>query len=153
MFPPLAVTQSLHQGKQRERPRSRLEALRYPRTHTFLFSITSGRVIYAFPASKTLLIISLEYPNITLNANLPVLNVGNRENPSYLPAEVCIVLPGQTIKRRLSPDQTQQMITFACRKPWGNAESVVGDGKQVLGLNQSSNAISVSSSDFKHDAL
>lgn len=46
-------------------------------------------------------------------------------------------MPGQTIKRRLSPAQTQEMITFACRKPWENGESIVGDGKEVLGLNPS----------------
>jgi eukaryotic translation initiation factor 2C len=80
-----------------------------------------------------------------LKENLPVVNVGNRENPSYLPAEVCVVLPGQTINRRLSPDQTQQMITFACRKPWENGNSIVGDGKAVLGLNPSPNSILVSS--------
>ena len=85
----------------------------------------------------------LEYPQITLNERAPVVNVGNRENPSYLPAEVCVVLPGQTIKRRLSPEQTQSMITFACRQPWANADSIVGDGKAVLGLN-SSNAVLVS---------
>lgn len=76
----------------------------------------------------------IKYPLIELSPSNPVVNVGNRENPSYLPAEVCLVLPGQTIKRRLSPDQTSQMITFACRKPWENANSIVGDGKSVLGL-------------------
>ena len=78
-----------------------------------------------------------KYPQINLNPDLPVVNVGNRDHPSFLPAEVCMVQPGQTIKRRLSPDQTQQMITFACRKPWENGNSIVKDGKDVLGLNQS----------------
>jgi eukaryotic translation initiation factor 2C len=75
---------------------------------------------------------------------MPVVNVGNRENPNYLPAEVCVVLPGQTIKRRLSPDQTAEMIRFACRKPWENGNSIVGDGKAVLGLNPNQNAVLVS---------
>jgi eukaryotic translation initiation factor 2C len=44
----------------------------------------------------------------------------------------------------LSPDQTQNMITFACRKPWENGNSIIGDGKAVLGLNPLANAISVS---------
>jgi hypothetical protein len=81
---------------------------------------------------------------------MPVVNVGNRQNPSYLPAEVCVVLPGQTIKRRLSPDQTANMITFACRKPWENGNSIIGDGKTVLGLNTNQNAIlaSIASSYF-----
>ncbi|KAF4626624.1 hypothetical protein G7Y89_g11532 [Cudoniella acicularis] len=78
-----------------------------------------------------------KYPQFNLNERLPVINIGNREHPSYLPAEVCVVQPGQTIKRRLSPEQTQAMITFACRKPWENGDSIVGDGRAVLGLNNS----------------
>jgi eukaryotic translation initiation factor 2C len=87
----------------------------------------------------------LEYPSIILNERNPVVNVGNQEHPSYLPAEVCVIQPGQTIKRRLSPEQTQQMITFACRKPWENANSIVGDGKVVLWLNPSTTSLLVSS--------
>ena len=77
---------------------------------------------------------------------LPVVNVGNRENPSYLPAEVCVALPGQTIKRRLSPDQTAEMIKFACRKPSENGNSIVVDGKVVLALNPGQNPVLVSKS-------
>jgi eukaryotic translation initiation factor 2C len=88
--------------------------------------------------------ICTEYPNIKLDDRHPVVNVGNQENPSYLPAEVCIVQPGQTIKRRLSPEQTQQMITFACRKPWENANSIVDDGRAVLGLNSTATSVLVS---------
>lgn len=73
-----------------------------------------------------------------------MVNVGNKENPSYLPAEVCHILPGQTIKRRLSPEQTAQMILAACRKPWENANSIIGDGRNVLGLNQAVKSIAVS---------
>lgn len=83
-----------------------------------------------------------------MNGSAPVLNVGNRENPNYLPAEVCQVLPGQTIKRRLSPEQTQAMITFACRKPFENADSIIGDGKAVLGLNPTANSIAVYATSF-----
>ena len=80
-----------------------------------------------------------------LNPDLPVVNVGNRENPSYLPAEVCDVLPAQTIKRRLSPDQSQKMIEFACRKPYENAQHIITDGRAILGLDQNDNPILVSS--------
>jgi hypothetical protein len=105
-------------------------------------SIISGKVgILIFRGRLTNKLI--EYPNIQLNDRSPVINVGNRENPSYLPSEVCQILPGQTIKRRLSPEQTQNMITFACRKPWENGESVVRDGKSVLGLNPAQNSVLV----------
>jgi hypothetical protein len=68
-----------------------------------------------------------------LDDRLPVVNVGNGDHPMYLPAEVCEILPGQTIKRKLSPDETANMILFACRKPYENANSIIGDGKAVLG--------------------
>lgn len=86
-----------------------------------------------------MLILPLEYPNIQLNDQHPVVNVGSVDRPSYLPAEVCTVIPGQVIKRRLSPDQTQRLITFACRKPWENGDSIISDGKATLGLNPSAN--------------
>lgn len=82
-----------------------------------------------------------KYPNFQLDQRNPVVNVGNREHPSYLPAEVCVALPGQTIKRRLSPDQTQKMISFACRRPYDNGNSIVSAGKTVLGLNAQANAM------------
>ncbi len=68
-----------------------------------------------------------------------MVNVGNQENPSYLPAEVCVILPGQTIKQKLSSDQTSKMIKFACRRPAENGRSIVGDGKAVLGLSPGQN--------------
>ncbi|KAL2075619.1 hypothetical protein VTL71DRAFT_562 [Oculimacula yallundae] len=80
------------------------------------------------------------YPQFKLDPRNPVVNVGNKENPNYLPAEVCQVLSGQPVKRRLSPDQTAEMIKFACRKPYENADSIIGDGRNVLGLNAQSGA-------------
>jgi len=73
-----------------------------------------------------------------------VINVGSNEKPSYLPAEVCRVVEGQQIKRKLSGEQTSEMIKFACRSPWENANSIVGDGKGLLGLNPPANAALVS---------
>jgi hypothetical protein len=84
-----------------------------------------------------------EYPQIQVNDRNPVVNVGNDKNPNYLPAEACVMMAGQTVKRRLSPEQTQSMITFACRKPWENANSIIGDGRAVLGLDPNANAITV----------
>jgi PAZ domain len=60
--------------------------------------------------------------NITITErNLPVVNVVNRQNPRYLPAQVCHVLPGQPSRSKLSSGQTQKMIRFAVRKPVENA--------------------------------
>jgi eukaryotic translation initiation factor 2C len=73
-----------------------------------------------------------------------VVNVGNLQNPIYLPAEVCDVLPGQPSNAKLSPKQTSEMIKFAVRKPADNAESIVTKGVQVIGVSPQLNACLVS---------
>ncbi|KAK1962279.1 Piwi-domain-containing protein [Colletotrichum sublineola] len=75
------------------------------------------------------------------NPDIPVVNAGTRERPTYLPPEVCVVLPGQTAKSRLNPGQTQQMIRFAVRKPWENATSIVQEGLKTAGLSPQSNSL------------
>jgi eukaryotic translation initiation factor 2C len=72
-----------------------------------------------------------------------VVNVGTRENPVYLPAEVCEVMPGQNAKTKLDPTQTQQMIKFAVRRPWENATSIVDEGLQTAGLSVQTNILLV----------
>ena len=74
--------------------------------------------------------------NITIaNPEVPVLNVGTKENPSYLPAQVCEVLPGQAASAKLSSGQTDQIRGFAVRRPNENEESIVASGPRLLGLN------------------
>lgn len=82
--------------------------------------------------------------NITCSDDYPVINVGTDKNPSYLPAEVCIVLPGQSAMAKLSGDQTRNMIRFAVRGPWLNAESIVNDGLLTGGLSTQTNPLLVS---------
>ncbi|MCJ1392530.1 hypothetical protein MMC18_005398 [Xylographa bjoerkii] len=76
----------------------------------------------------------LKQYNLKVNPQLPVVNVGNKANPSYLPADVCMVLPGQPADAKLTPDQTANMITFAVRNPKANATSIVGRGLASLGF-------------------
>lgn len=84
--------------------------------------------------------------NIRTNPDLPVINVGNTENPTYLPADVCSVVPGQPCGTKLTPGQTQQMIRFAVRQPVENEKSIVTKGAQILGLQSSTtNAVLVCS--------
>ncbi|KAH7112376.1 RNA interference and gene silencing protein, partial [Dactylonectria macrodidyma] len=68
------------------------------------------------------------------DSHLPVVNVGNRGNPTYLPAEVCYVVPGQPANTKLDPKQTEQMIRFAVRKPWENATFITKQGLETVGL-------------------
>ncbi|KAI1080743.1 Piwi-domain-containing protein [Whalleya microplaca] len=80
--------------------------------------------------------------NITLKqTHLPVVNVGTRDNPTYLPPEVCQVLPGQSARAKLDPGQTQHMIRFAVRKPFENATAIVQKGLSTAGLTASSNPL------------
>ncbi|KAJ9381429.1 hypothetical protein DTO063F5_6175 [Paecilomyces variotii] len=72
--------------------------------------------------------------NIQTDANIPVVNVGTPNDPKYLPAEVCQVIPGQPSKAKLTPEQTRGMINFAVRKPAENAKSIVTKGASVLGV-------------------
>jgi eukaryotic translation initiation factor 2C len=88
---------------------------------------------------------SLEY-NITVDPSLPVVNVGTREKPVYLPTDVCEVEAGQPVKNKLSPRQTQNMLNFAVkdRMPAQNAQSIVTKGVGVLGIGQPLNSTLVS---------
>ena len=70
----------------------------------------------------------------------------------YLPAEVCIVVPGQASKAKLDARQTQQMILHAVRKPWENAASIVNQGIQTVGLDEKSNILMVRLSEGCHSA-
>jgi eukaryotic translation initiation factor 2C len=72
-----------------------------------------------------------------------VINCNDAKNPMYLPAEVCIVVPGQPYGSKLSPAQTQQMINYAVRKPWDNASSILNQGIATVGLDVNTNAIMV----------
>ncbi|OBT77828.1 hypothetical protein VF21_03237 [Pseudogymnoascus sp. 05NY08] len=92
-----------------------------------------GRYITVFDFFKT------QYKK-QLNAAFPVMNVGTRANPMYLPVDCCKVIPGQSSMKKLDPDQTATMIRFACRKPHLNAQSITSDGLAILGFNANSNS-------------
>ncbi|KAL6691521.1 Piwi domain-containing protein [Trichoderma pleuroticola] len=79
------------------------------------------------------------------DTRLPVINVGDRKNPNYLPLQVCYMLPGQPSNTQLSTAQAQQMIRFAVRKPFDNATSIVTKGLKTAGLSSETNPLLVSS--------
>ncbi|KAI0399976.1 ribonuclease H-like domain-containing protein [Xylaria palmicola] len=70
----------------------------------------------------------------TIDQGLPVVNVGTLQRPSYLPAEVCDVLPGRPARVQLSLPQAQKMIRFAVRSPGDNATSITSRGLSNTGL-------------------
>ena len=72
-----------------------------------------------------------QHHGITLQQRgLPVLNVGTRSDPQYMPIELCTVLPGQPYNRLLSGDQTSEMLKFAARFPNLNAMSIAGTAQE-----------------------
>ncbi|KAI4711216.1 hypothetical protein J4E89_003781 [Alternaria sp. Ai002NY15] len=95
----------------------------------------SGKYITVYDFFKT------TYNRVLQHPELPVVNCGNRENPMYLPAEVCIVVPGQPSKAKLDGGQTQTMIRYAVRKPWENARSILNEGVSTVGLDESTNLL------------
>lgn len=87
--------------------------------------------------------------NITLSAaQAPAVNYGPKENPKWIPAELCTVLPGQLAKRLLLGPQTSEMIRFAARRPHQNAESITGHGLQVTKIKPMVNGLNVALKEF-----
>ncbi|KAK8169311.1 Piwi domain-containing protein [Phyllosticta citrichinensis] len=71
--------------------------------------------------------------SITLKTlTAPVVNVGTRDHPTWIPAELCSVLPGQVAGRMLTSNQTRLMIEFAARPPNANANSITQSGLDVM---------------------
>jgi eukaryotic translation initiation factor 2C len=75
-----------------------------------------------------------------MNADYPVVNIGDKKRPIYLPVEACKVLPGQPVVTKLDPNQTREMIQFACCIPYEDADSIVQVDGDVLGLHPPTNA-------------
>lgn len=65
-------------------------------------------------------------------SNFPVVNVGTRQDPIYMPAEVCMIKSLQDFDRKLSPDGTAAMIKFAVRRPEQNASTIIQNGLGLL---------------------
>ncbi|KAJ8105360.1 hypothetical protein OPT61_g10226 [Boeremia exigua] len=87
--------------------------------------------------------------NITLQApKLPLVNYGLKDEPKWIPAELCTVLPGQLAKRLLLGNQTSEMITFAARRPHQNAESITRDGLQVTKIHPMADGLNVALKKF-----
>ncbi|KAK3303333.1 ribonuclease H-like domain-containing protein [Chaetomium strumarium] len=73
--------------------------------------------------------------NYRVKPDLPLINMGTKDKPTYVPAELCTLLPGQSVKAKLLPVEQDAMIRFACRKPSENAVSITTSGRELLALN------------------
>jgi eukaryotic translation initiation factor 2C len=72
--------------------------------------------------------------HINVEPGLPLINVGTSTKPIYIPAEFCELVPGQPLKARLSPQDQDAMIQFACRPPPANASSITTAARSLLAL-------------------
>ncbi|KAJ3562580.1 hypothetical protein NPX13_g8515 [Xylaria arbuscula] len=86
----------------------------------------------------------------TVDPKYPVINIGSKVRPVYMPAELIEVLDGQPLRRKTTPNETRDMINFSCRSPYANAKSISEIGRSVLGLD---NAESLSGFGIKVDKM
>lgn len=63
-----------------------------------------------------------------------LLNCGTRDNPVWIPPELCEVMPGQAFRGKLSDYQTSQMILVAARGPGENARRIANGAHRVIGF-------------------
>lgn len=90
--------------------------------------------------------------NIHLKQPLePVINVGTKEKPSWIPPELLTVEPGQQYRRKLDGQQTDNMLGFAVRKPAENARRIVEQGAAMMGLSENNQNLVGVHSVFGHE--
>jgi eukaryotic translation initiation factor 2C len=63
-----------------------------------------------------------------------VVNIGNKDKPNLVPPEICEIPPGQPFRGALPDTATAEMIKVACNTPKFNADLIVNDGFDLLGL-------------------
>ena len=68
-------------------------------------------------------------------AHLPCVNTStNPDNPRYIPAELCWILPGQPYGKRLSTEQTKTMLNIASKDPHENATKIIQGAKDIMNI-------------------
>ncbi|KAI1804896.1 Piwi-domain-containing protein [Daldinia bambusicola] len=69
---------------------------------------------------------------VDVDKNLPLINVGSRTYPTYIPSELCQVLPGQRAKL---PRYDRDIISgIPKHQPWENAKYIEDHGLDTIGL-------------------
>ena len=79
----------------------------------------------------------------TGNDHFPVVNVGNREYPTFVPALVCEICAGQMAKKKLDRTQTNAMINNARCDPNQIMRSINMHAFRVLELSNNRTLVSV----------
>lgn len=68
------------------------------------------------------------------HGDLPVMNVGSKKRPVYLPQDVLIVPRGRVFRGELHTIQRQAIIRFSCRQPPANYDSIINHGLTITGV-------------------
>lgn len=63
-----------------------------------------------------------------------MVNVGNHQNPSYIPVELVQIQRGQPFRGELTTTQRQNIIKFSCRQPPDNFETIRTLGRNIVGI-------------------
>ncbi|KAI5309807.1 hypothetical protein KEM55_002361, partial [Ascosphaera atra] len=124
-------------GKSEKMPPKVLEYAAGPRDVSFWFEESAENAKDGRPAPPAYRTVAEHFRmtyRINVDPDLPVLNVGTKEKPSYLPAEVCKIAKGQAWKRLLTAAQTDGMLKFAGRPPFENARAIVEEGFKTVGM-------------------
>jgi len=66
---------------------------------------------------------------------MPLIDVGAPGKSRYIPAELCIIEPGEPHLGKLGPNETSEMLRVASRRPAANAGLIAGTGLPRLGIN------------------
>ncbi|KAK0385418.1 hypothetical protein NLU13_7894 [Sarocladium strictum] len=68
----------------------------------------------------------------------PLLNLGRIDRPTFFPVEIVTIMPGQSVKAKLTGSETTDMLSFACHSPYFNATQISTTGRATLGLDDGS---------------
>jgi hypothetical protein len=64
-----------------------------------------------------------------------VVNIGNFEKATYIPAELAWIKQGHVFNGELTTAQRQNIIKFSCRQPPDNFETIRTLGRVIMGMN------------------
>ncbi|KAI2611949.1 Piwi-domain-containing protein [Hypoxylon sp. NC1633] len=68
------------------------------------------------------------------HTDLPLINVGTRTNPTYIPPEMCRVLPAQRASVELNTRQREIMVRTCKTEPGVTAGNIASQGLETIGL-------------------
>ncbi|CAG8932475.1 unnamed protein product [Penicillium salamii] len=81
--------------------------------------------------------------SLKYGATHPIVNVGSRKSASYLPAELCEILPGQIFGGAQTGSMSSNMIKFSCRRPPQNYDSIMKEGMEIMGIDNDTKTVGI----------